>query len=96
MSFIRAGSFLVGSVLAVPLAVAELDLGYAPGSATGSALGAEELAVGTGDGGAVGFVGFVGSVGAVVVAVAVVLADVARWQVCNNNYKLTVTYYLSV
>lgn len=96
-SALTAGGLLVGVVLAVPLAVAELRARDALVRAAGPALGAQVLVVGARDGGAVGLVR---PVRAVLVAVAVVrgrdaqrvaaaeLPDMARREIWEDTRNL--------
>lgn len=71
----RAGRLLVGTILAVTFAVAELGFGDAFGRPVGTSVRAQEFVVGAGDGRAVGFVALVRTV---VVSIAVEVGGYAE------------------
>lgn len=93
-TFLTACSFLVRSILAILLPVAQLHLGDATGRACRAAAGTQELVVRAGDGRTVGLVR---PIGAIMVAIAMEsgrdtqrvgaaeLTDMARWEVWNIN-----------
>jgi len=87
---LTAVGLLIASILAVPLAVAELRLQDALGRAAGAATWTEVLVVRTGDGRAVGLVALVG---AVVVAIAM---KVVRYAQCVRATELGVVAWREV